>query len=76
MTVPAENVVDLSNYATDIINSGLAELKRLFFCENVIDTAKFGLSLYCLTYIGILKFLSFGVIFIFMCILQVPGSTS
>merc|ERR1719320_669203 len=37
---------------TDIVNSGLSELKKLFFCENMIDTAKFGTSLYCLTYIG------------------------
>jgi len=52
MTVPAENVVKISNYATDIVNSGLTELKKLFFCENIIDTVKFGISLYCLTYIG------------------------
>ena len=30
----------------------LTELKRLFFCENIIDTGKFTISLYCLTYIG------------------------
>ena len=28
------------------------ELKRLFMAESILDTAKFGLSLYCLTYIG------------------------
>ena len=52
MTIPAESVVKISNYATDIVNSGLTELKRLFFCENIIDTVKFGISLYCLTLIG------------------------
>ena len=52
LTIPAENVVKISNYATDIVNSGLSELKKLFFCENMIDTVKFGTSLYCLTYIG------------------------
>jgi len=52
LTIPAENVVKISNFATDIVNSGLSELKKLFFCENLIDTAKFGISLYCLTYIG------------------------
>eukprot|EP00090_Calanus_glacialis_P025866 TRINITY_DN405_c0_g1_i1.p1 TRINITY_DN405_c0_g1~~TRINITY_DN405_c0_g1_i1.p1 ORF type:complete len:217 (-),score=49.07 TRINITY_DN405_c0_g1_i1:180-770(-) len=52
MNIPAENVVKVSNYATDVVNSGLTELKKLFFCENMIDTVKFGISLYCLTYIG------------------------
>eukprot|EP00092_Neocalanus_flemingeri_P076468 GFUD01094856.1.p1 GENE.GFUD01094856.1~~GFUD01094856.1.p1 ORF type:complete len:216 (-),score=55.52 GFUD01094856.1:596-1192(-) len=52
LTIPAEDVVKISNCTTDIVNSGLTELKRLFFCENIIDTVKFGISLYCLTYIG------------------------
>ena len=29
LTIPAENVVKISNYATDIVNSGLSELKKL-----------------------------------------------
>eukprot|EP00092_Neocalanus_flemingeri_P020685 GFUD01022416.1.p1 GENE.GFUD01022416.1~~GFUD01022416.1.p1 ORF type:complete len:221 (-),score=72.26 GFUD01022416.1:741-1343(-) len=52
LTIPAENVVKISNFATDIVNSGLTELKNLFFCENIINTVKFGISLHCLTYVG------------------------
>merc|ERR1712059_83279 len=52
LEVPADSVVNLSAYATDIVNSGLSELRRLFLAENLLDSAKFGISLYCLTYIG------------------------
>jgi len=52
LEVPADSVVNLSAYVTDIVNSGLSELRRLFLAENLLDSAKFGISLYCLTYIG------------------------
>lgn len=52
LTVPADRVAGLSHTATDLVNSVLGELKRLFLAESILDTAKFGLSLYCLTYIG------------------------
>merc|ERR1719300_1854102 len=42
----------LSHMATDVVNSTLGELRRLFLAESIIDTIKFGASLYCLTYIG------------------------
>jgi hypothetical protein len=34
------------------VNLGLAELRRLLLVENMVDTVKFGLSLWFLTYIG------------------------
>jgi len=34
------------------VNSAIGELRRLFLAESILDTAKFGASLYCLTYIG------------------------
>merc|ERR1712098_944461 len=41
------------------INNVLVELKRLFFFENCTDTAKLGLVLYFLTYLGsLLNFLT------------------
>jgi len=52
MTVPAEKVAGLSHNITDLLNSFLGELRRLFLAESIIDTIKFGASLYCLTYIG------------------------
>merc|ERR1719147_619221 len=52
LEIPADKVVNISALATDIVNSGVSELRRLFLAENLIDSAKFGISLYCLTYIG------------------------
>merc|ERR1712110_926565 len=52
LTIPADKVAGLSHMATDVVNSTLGELRRLFLAESIIDTIKFGASLYCLTYIG------------------------
>merc|ERR1719147_502377 len=52
LEIPADVVVNISAYATDIVNSGVTELKRLFLAENILDTVKFAISLYCLTLIG------------------------
>lgn len=52
LTVPGDRVAALSHTATDLLNSTLGELRRLFLAESLVDTAKFGASLYCLTYIG------------------------
>jgi len=52
LTVPADRVAGLSHTATDVVNSAIGELRRLFLAESILDTAKFGASLYCLTYIG------------------------
>ncbi len=42
----------LANTATDKLNCTLLELRRLFLVENMLDSVKFGLSLWVLTYIG------------------------
>lgn len=52
LSLSPDSVVNMSAYSTDILNSGISELRRLFLAESIIDTAKFGVSLYCLTYIG------------------------
>merc|ERR1719431_2384533 len=52
LTIPADCVLGVSHTATDIVNSTLGELRRLFLAESILDTVKFGASLYCLTYIG------------------------
>jgi len=52
LTIPADKVAGLSHTATDVVNSTLGELRRLFLAESIIDTLKFGASLYGLTYIG------------------------
>jgi len=52
ITIPAETISDLSPAVADAINSTVLELRRLFLVENMVDTIKFGLSLWLLTYIG------------------------
>merc|ERR1712111_179712 len=42
----------LANNATTKLNDSLVELRRLFLVENMLDSIKFGLSLWVLTYIG------------------------
>jgi len=52
MTIPADTVNDYANRATDKLNCAIKELRRLFMVENMLDSIKFGLSLWVLTYIG------------------------
>lgn len=34
------------------VNALLTELRRLFLVEDLVDSIKFGVVLYCLTYVG------------------------
>ena len=52
MTIPAEKVNDYATRGTEKLNCALKELRRLFMVENMLDSIKFGLSLWVLTYIG------------------------
>ena len=52
MTIPPERVNEFAGKATDKMNCGIKELRRLFMVENMLDSIKFGLSLWVLTYIG------------------------
>merc|ERR1712002_166531 len=52
VTIPSDKVSELSNGLADKLNCCLSELRRLLLVENMVDTIKFGLSLWCLTYIG------------------------
>jgi hypothetical protein len=52
VTIPSDKVSELSTGLAEKMNCGLGELRRLFLVENMVDTVKFGLSLWCLTYIG------------------------
>lgn len=52
VSIPAERVNELASKATDKINCSLMELRRLFMVENMLDSIKFGLSMWVLTYIG------------------------
>lgn len=52
LSLSPDSVVSMFTYLTDILNSGLSEIRRLLLAESIIDTAKFGVCLYCLTHIG------------------------
>jgi len=52
LTVPADTISELAPCLASSINSSVAELRRLFLVENMVDTIKFGLSLWLLTYVG------------------------
>lgn len=50
--IPAEKVQNIATTSTEKVNCALTELRRLFLVENMLDSIKFGLSLWLLTYIG------------------------
>jgi hypothetical protein len=50
--IPTDNLEVYSKQMAEKVNLGLAELRRLLLVENMVDTVKFGLSLWFLTYIG------------------------
>merc|ERR1712111_266088 len=52
LTIPADRVNDYASRGTDKVNCAIKELRRLFMVENMLDSIKFGLSLWVLTYIG------------------------
>ena len=52
VTIPTENLQDVSKALSEKLTVAATELRRLFLVDNMVDTIKFGLSLWCLTYIG------------------------
>jgi len=52
VVIPTDNLADFTSCAAGKLNTGVAELRRLFLVDNMVDTIKFGLSLWCLTYVG------------------------
>ncbi|XP_023347381.1 reticulon-1-A [Eurytemora carolleeae] len=52
VNIPTENLEAVSADLAAKLNVGVSELRRLFLVDNMLDTLKFGLSLWCLTYIG------------------------
>jgi len=52
LTIANQSISDMSPRIADSINMFTRELRALFFIENHVDTIKFCLSLYSLTYIG------------------------
>jgi len=52
VTVPADTISNMAPCVAKSLNNFTTELRRLFLVENMVDTIKFGLSLWLLTYLG------------------------
>jgi len=52
LTVPADTISSVAPCLAGNLNSAICELRRLFLVESMVDTIKFGLSLWLLTYVG------------------------
>ncbi|XP_017490087.1 PREDICTED: reticulon-1-A isoform X5 [Rhagoletis zephyria] len=52
LTLPQEKVQNIAGIAVAHVNGFVAELRRLFLVEDLIDSIKFGVILWVLTYIG------------------------
>ena len=52
VTIPDDTITNMSPCIAGFINKTTTELRRLFLVEDMVDTIKFGLSLWLLTYIG------------------------
>lgn len=52
ITLSQERVQQVTTVGVSHINAALTELRRLFLVEDLVDSIKFGVLLYCLTYVG------------------------
>lgn len=52
LSLSSEKVQQIAGVAVTHINAYIAELRRLFLVEDLVDSLKFALLLYLLTYIG------------------------
>ncbi|XP_076171872.1 reticulon isoform X3 [Ptiloglossa arizonensis] len=52
LTVPAEKVHKVADVAVAHANAAVSELRKLFLVEDFVDSLKFGVLLWCLTYVG------------------------
>ena len=52
LAIPADTISSAAPFLANTVNTAVFELRRLFLVESMVDTIKFGLSLWLLTYIG------------------------
>jgi len=52
LTLPQEKVQQVATVSVAHVNAFLAELRRLFLVEDLVDSIKFGVLLWALTYLG------------------------
>ncbi|XP_069677970.1 reticulon-1-like [Periplaneta americana] len=52
LTLPQDKVREVTDIAVAHVNAAALELRRLFLVEDLVDSIKFGVLLWCLTYVG------------------------
>lgn len=52
VSLPQDKVQEVCSVATAHLNAAIVELRRLFLVEDLVDSAKFGVLLWVLTYLG------------------------
>lgn len=52
LTLPQDKVAEITELVVTHINGAVNELRRLFLVEDLIDSIKFGVALWTLTYLG------------------------
>lgn len=52
LVLPQEKVQEVVTVSVTHLNAFLVELRRLFLVEDLVDSVKFGLLLWALTYLG------------------------
>nr|CAD7423797.1 unnamed protein product [Timema monikensis] len=52
LTLPQDKVREVTDLTVSHINGAAVELRRLFLVEDLVDSIKFGVLLWCLTYLG------------------------
>lgn len=52
VSLPQDKVQEVCRVATAHLNAAIVELRRLFLVEDLVDSAKFGVLLWVLTYLG------------------------
>lgn len=52
LNLPSEKVHEVADIAVANVNAALSELRRLFLVEDIVDSLKFGVLLWSLTYLG------------------------
>lgn len=72
LTLSQERVQELTTVAVAHVNALLTELRRLFLVEDLVDSIKFGVELYCFTYIGAIMNGMTCVIIAFIALFTLP----
>ncbi|XP_046388626.1 reticulon-4 isoform X2 [Ischnura elegans] len=52
LTMPEDRVQEVARTVVAHLNAAVTELRRLFLVEDLVDSLKFGVGVWCLTYVG------------------------